>query len=117
MSEPINDIKKKLDRMELKAPRPRLIDIIVADRRDGTYDLIYAFHHEGKIVDVRYVFKEEDELESLSDRYSGALFMEREAMEMFGVKFKGVDGAFLLDPELSPKTPLRLPRLEVKKDG
>jgi len=42
--------------------------------------------------------------------------MEKEAAEMFGVRFKGVSGNFLLD-ETSPKAPLRQPRKEVAKDG
>jgi len=114
MSAPNSQIFEMLDRM---TPQPRLIDIMVADRRDGTFDLIYVVQHEGKLVDMRFVFREEDELESMAKRYSGALFMEKEAAEMFGVKFKGVTGSFLLDPELSPKTPLRLRPKEVAKDG
>jgi NADH:ubiquinone oxidoreductase subunit C len=113
MSAPNSEIREMLDHM---VPRPRLIDIMVADRRDGTFDLIYVVQHEGKLVDVRFVFREEDELESLAPHYSGALCMEKEAMEMFGVKFKGVSGNFLLD-ETSPKAPLRLKPKEVAKDG
>ena len=113
MSAPNSEIRDVLDHM---VPRPRLIDIMVADRRDGTFDLIYVVQHEGKVVDFRFIFKEEDELESLAPRYSGALYMEKEAAEMFGIRFKGVSGSFLLDAS-SPKAPLRLPRKEVGKDG
>lgn len=110
------DVRKKLEKMMLKAPRPRLVDIMAADRRDGTYDLIYVFQHEGSLVDLRYVVTEDEEISSISDLYSGALCMEREIIDMFGLKFKGVEGGFLLDKN-SPKNPLRLPRKEVEKDA
>ncbi|MCE5297140.1 MAG: NADH-quinone oxidoreductase subunit C [Euryarchaeota archaeon] len=109
------DLRKKLERMSLKSPRPRLIDVIAADRRDGTYDLIYVFHHEGAIVDHRYVVNEDDDITSIADLYAGALCMEREIIDMYGLKFNGVTGGFLLDPS-SPKNPLRQPRKEVAKD-
>jgi NADH:ubiquinone oxidoreductase subunit C len=111
------DLRKKLDKLSLKSPRPRLIDIMAADRRDGTYDLIYALHHEGAVLDLRYIVNEEDEIDSIADLYAGALCMEREIIDMFGLRFKGVVGGFLLDPEKGPKNPLRLPRKEVMKDG
>ncbi|OPY31687.1 MAG: NADH dehydrogenase subunit C [Methanomassiliicoccales archaeon PtaU1.Bin124] len=113
MTAPNEGMKNELERM---SPRPRLIDVMVADRRDGSFDLVYVFQDGHGIKDLRCVFQDGEELESISSLYSGALYMEKEAAEMFGVRFKGVDGLFLLD-EASPKAPLRLPRKEVGKDG
>jgi ech hydrogenase subunit D len=116
-SAPPNDIRKKLERMTRKADMPRLIDIFAVDRQDGTFDLIYTFHHENGLVDERFLVREEDELESIGDLYAAAVFMEREIIDMFGLHFKGLEGGFLLD-ENSPRTPLRKPiKVEVVKEA
>jgi len=115
MSEDPIDVRKRLEKMSLKSERPRLIDIMAADRRDGTYDLIYVFHHEGELVDMRYVVAKEEEIVSIADLYAGALCMEREIVDMFGLRIKGVSGGFLLGPN-SPPHPLRQSRKEAVKD-
>jgi ech hydrogenase subunit D len=113
---PPNDIRKRLERMTRKADRPRLIDIFTVDRQDGTFDLIYTFHHENGLVDERFLVREEDELESIGDLYAAAVYMEREIIDMFGLHFKGLEGGFLLDKN-SPRTPLRKPiKVETVKE-
>ena len=114
---PVNDIQERLDKMMKKGPKLRLISIFAADRRDGTFDLIYSFHGGDAVQDIRYIVKADDELASLSELYVGAICMEREVVDMFGLRFKGIAGGFLLDPERSPKTPLRLPPKEVGGNG
>jgi NADH:ubiquinone oxidoreductase subunit C len=118
MSEgPSNDIHGRIDEMTRNGPKPRLISIFAADRRDGTFDLIYAFHDGDEVHDIRYIVKADEEQPSLSDQYIGAICMEREVVDMFGLQFKGIVGGFLLDPEKSPRMPLRLPPKEVAKNG
>jgi NADH:ubiquinone oxidoreductase subunit C len=120
-STPPNDIRKRLERLTRKADMPRLIDIIAVDRQDGTFDLIYTFHHQNAMMDERFVVKAEDELESIRDLYAAAVYMEREIIDMFGLRFQGLKGGFLLDKN-SPQTPLRKPikvepAKEVKPDA
>jgi NADH:ubiquinone oxidoreductase subunit C len=111
-----NDIRKRLERMTRKADMPRLIDIIAVDRQDGTFDLIYTFHHQNALVDERFVIKAEDELESIRDLYAAAVYMEREIIDMFGLHFQGLEGGFLLDKN-SPQAPLRKPiKVETVKE-
>ena len=113
---PPNDIRKRLERMTRKADMPRLIDIIALDRQDGTFDLIYTFHHQNALMDERFVIKADDELESIGDLYAAAVYMEREVIDMFGLRFKGLEGGFLLDKN-SPLTPLRKPiKVETAKE-
>jgi NADH:ubiquinone oxidoreductase subunit C len=107
---PINDIKAKIDRMAFKFPRPRLITIISIDNADGTFELIYALHYNNQYTEVRYTAREEDELESLSSYYAAAINMEREIVDMMGLKFKGIEGGMLLDPAKGIVAPLRKPR-------
>ncbi len=113
---PPNDIRKRLERMTRKADMPRLIDIIAVDRQDGTFDLIYTFHHQNALMDERFVIKADDELESIRDLYAAAVYMEREIIDMFGLRFTGLEGGFLLDKN-SPLTPLRKPiKVETVKE-
>ena len=107
---PVNDIGSKVDRMALKYPKPRLITIIPIDNADGTFELIYAFHYNNQYTEVRYTVKEEDELESLSTHYAGAINMEREVVDMMGLRIKGIEGGMLLTPGKGIVTPLRKPR-------
>jgi NADH:ubiquinone oxidoreductase subunit C len=106
---PVNDIKSRIDRMDLKLPKPRLITIIANDNADGTFELIYGFHYNNQYTDVRFTVKGDDELESLSSYYAGAVNMEREVIDMMGLHFKGVEGGLLLDPAKGIVTPLRKP--------
>ena len=108
-NKPVNDIKSKIDRMDLKFPKPRLITIIANDNADGTFELIYGFHYNNQYTDVRFTVKGEDELESLSSYYAGAVNMEREVVDMMGLHFKGIKGGLLLEPGKGIVAPLRKP--------
>lgn len=106
---PVNDIISKVDRMTFKYPKPRLITIVANDNADGTFELIYAFHYNNQYTEVRYMVKAEDELDSLSPYYAGAVNMEREIVDLMGLHFKGIEGGMLLTPEKGIVAPLRKP--------
>jgi NADH:ubiquinone oxidoreductase subunit C len=106
---PVNDIRSKVDRMTFKYPKPRLITIVANDNADGTFELIYAFHYNNQYTEVRYSVKAEDELDSLSSYYAGAINMEREITDLMGLHFQGIEGGLLLTPEKGVVTPLRKP--------
>ncbi len=102
------DVRDKLRQAESQAPA-RLISIFPVDNADGTLDLIYVFQIGSEVVQYRYTVNEDEDIESLSDLFKGALNMEREAVDLFGLRIKGVEGGLLLGPESGVVKPLRKP--------
>ena len=101
------DLHKQIEKLMLKSPKPRLMTISAADNGDGTYDLIYWMHHDGAVLDIRYKVTADEELEDASDIWLGAINMEREIIDLMGLKFKGQVGGLLLLKGRSPENPLR----------
>jgi Ni,Fe-hydrogenase III component G len=113
------DVRDRLRQAESLATA-RLIAIFPVDNADGTLDVIYMFQVGTEVVQHRYVIREDEELDSLSDLFKGALNMEREMMDLFGLKVKGVEGGLLLCPESGVIQPLRKPtkqNVERKEGG
>src|SRR5512137_839870 len=102
------DIRDRLKRTESLGPA-RLISIFPLDNSDGTLDIIYMLQVGADVELHRYNIGENEELESLSDLFKGALNMEREMVDLFGIKVKGVEGGLLLCPESGVIRPLRKP--------
>jgi NADH:ubiquinone oxidoreductase subunit C len=119
-------VREKLRNAERYGPS-RPIAVFPIDNADGTFDLIYMFQHGEEVVTYRYKIKPEDEIESLSDLWKGVLNMERENIDLFGMRFKGVEGGLFLVPGSGVVAPLRKPlqpkegakpeAKEVEKDG
>jgi len=59
------------------------------------------------VEDRRFVVEAEEEVDSISDIYAGATNMERENMDLLGMRFKGLEPGLLLVPGKSVKAPLR----------
>jgi NADH:ubiquinone oxidoreductase subunit C len=117
------DVRRKLEKAE-RYGHSHLISIFPIDNADGTLDVIYMFQHNEEVVQYRYTIPADMELESLSDLYRGAWNMEREAVDLFGMRFKGVPPGLFLMPEGGIKAPLRKPihpktepKDEEKKEG
>lgn len=102
------DVRDRLRQAGGQGPA-RLISIFPLDNADGTLDVIYMFQSGADVVQHRYTIKEEEELDSLSDLFKGALNMEREMVDLFGIRVKGVEGGLLLCPESGVIKPLRKP--------
>ena len=102
-----SDLHKQIEKLMLKSPKPRLMTISAADNGDGSFDLIYWLHHDNGILNIRYKVTAEEELEDASDIWKGAINMEREMIDLLGLKFKGQEGGLLLVKGRSPETPLR----------
>jgi NADH:ubiquinone oxidoreductase subunit C len=122
MTPPKVDIKVDLrGRLERGSKEPsRLISIIPVDNADGTFDLIYMFQRGEGVEQYRYTFPVEEELDTISDLFKGALNMEREITDLFGMRFEGVQGGLLIMPDSGIVAPLRKPSIgqkEVRKDG
>lgn len=100
---------------QMMASGARLVAVIAQDNGDGTLQLIYLFDSGGKLTDRRYTILPDWEVDSVSDVYSGAVNMERESVDLLGVKFKGITPGLLLVPGKSEVTPLRKGALEPKE--
>lgn len=109
-------MREKLKKAERNGPS-RLISVFPLDNGDGTLDLIYIFQHNEEVVQYRYTIKADEEVESITDLYKGALNMERENVDLFDLRVKGVLGGLFLLPD-APKAPLRKgPKQEARSDG
>lgn len=106
--DPIIDLRKDLEKAERNG-HSHLISIFPIDNADGTMDVIYMFQHNEDVVQYRYTIPSDLELGSLSDLYKGAYNMEREAIDLFGMRFNGVPPGLLIPPESDIKAPLRKP--------
>lgn len=85
----------------------RFIALVVRESEDGMFELIYAFDQGGKLADFRFSIPLDREVDSVADIYPGAMTAEREAVDLFGVRLKGVrPGLFLVEGK-SPPEPLR----------
>jgi ech hydrogenase subunit D len=96
------------DARDMRARGARLITIAGRDVGDGTFELIYAYDLEGKVVDHRFTVLPDWEVDTITDVYSGAMNMERENIDLLGLRFKGMQPGLLLVPG-SKVAPLRKP--------
>lgn len=85
----------------------RMIGIVVRENEDGTMELIYLFDRRGRMEDFRFSVLPDQEIDSVADLFPGALSLEREAVDMFGLHFKGVRPWMFLVEGKSPVAPLR----------
>lgn len=85
----------------------RMIAIVARENDDGTIELIYVFDRDQKVVDFRFQILPEWEIESVADIFKGALTLEREVVDLFGLNIKGAAPWIFLEPGKSPVAPLR----------
>ncbi len=114
------DIRTKVSRLEkLQA---QLISITAVDLADGSFELIYSFFSKSELVNLRFTVADGFEIDSIADMFPGARNFEREIIDLFGLKFKGVDGGLLIMPSAKIVAPLRktsapeTPRTRAKKE-
>jgi len=99
------DIRSKI--MKLERAKAQLIAITAVDLADGSFELIYSFFSKSELVNLRFTIGEGFELDSVADMFPGALNFEREIIDLFGLKFKGVRGGLVITPESGIVAPLR----------
>lgn len=102
------DLRAWISEATASAPL-RLISIIPADNGDGTLRLVYMFQHGERVVQRAYTIRAEEEIDSIAGVFKGALNMEREDIDLFGLRFKGVEGGLLLSLGGPIAAPLRKP--------
>jgi NADH:ubiquinone oxidoreductase subunit C len=101
---------------ELISNGARMIMIVARENDDGTIELTYLFDRAGQLVNFRFVILPDWEVDSVVDIYKGALNLERELVDLFGLRFKGVRPGLLLVPG-SKVAPLRKQRAAEVKGG
>jgi len=87
----------------------RISDITTYDNGKGRLELTYRFCIEGVVLNVKTAVSSKDpKLPTCTSLFPGALLVEREQHEMFGVVFTGHPGLKgLLFAGNTPETPLR----------
>jgi Ni,Fe-hydrogenase III component G len=108
-------IRAKVETM--RSAGARLIAIIAQENENGTIDLHYTFDQKDAIVDIPLTILPEWEMDSVADIYAGAMNMERENIDLFGLRFKGQVPGLLLDAGKSMVSPLRKKQVEELKKG
>jgi len=99
------DIRSKV--MKLSKAEAQLVAITVVDLSDGTFELIYTFFTKSQLVSIRFTVSDRGEMDSISDIFPGATNFEREIIDLFGLRFKGMKGGLLITPESGIVAPLR----------
>lgn len=125
VSPPVFDIRSKV--MKLSKAEAQLVAITAVDLADGTFELIYTFFSRSQLVSIRFPVSDQQETDSISDMFPGATNFEREIIDLFGLRFKGMKGGLLITPESgivaplrkssSPSTPSSRDAKEATKDG
>jgi len=99
------DIRSKI--IKLERAKAQLVAITAVDLADGNFELIYSFFSKSELVNLRFTIGEDFEVDSIADMFPGALNFEREIIDLFGLKFKGVRGGLMITPESGIVAPLR----------
>lgn len=93
---------------QLKKDGYRNATMICLKANDG-HDLIYVFEKDNKLKNLKYFLKPGEKAKSISGIYLGALLIENEYQDLFGLTFEGLaidyKGYLYLTPN-SPKAPL-----------
>ena len=111
---PYRNIHAKAE--EHKKNGDRLMTLIAFEGQTGEFELRYLFDASGKILQDTIMIMPEWEVESISDVYKAGLNMEREVIDLFGLKFKGVLPGLLMDKDKGIIAPLRKRVSDIKED-
>ena len=95
----------KLQAQRMRGSKARLATIVAEENGDGMR-LTYIYDLNGKMRDYQYFLLPHEQIDSISDVYIGALNMEREIVDLFGLEIK-VAAPELLLVEESKHAPLR----------
>ena len=101
------DIRKALE--TVKEATERISDLSVYDAGNGRLEVMYRFFVSGAVLTVKTVIPAHSpRLPTCTGLFPGALLMEREQHEMFGVYFGGHPGLDkVLFANSTPEKPLR----------
>lgn len=94
-----------LQAQRMRGSKARLAAIVAEENGDGMR-LTYIYDLNGKLRDYQYFLLPHEQINSISDIYTGALNMEREIVDLFGLEINGAPPELLL-VEKSKHAPLR----------
>ena len=88
--------------------KARLICISGLDTGEGTMEINYHFVvNNGEVVTLRLTRGIDEEFKSVVDKFPAAGLVEKELVEMYGIKMDGVEGHLLLAAGEGIYTPQR----------
>lgn len=85
----------------------RFSTLVGVDIDDATIEVIYLFDHQDELLHLRIRYDFDESIPSISDIFPAATILERELVDMFGVKVDGMEPYLLLEPGSGIKAPLR----------
>jgi len=113
-----NDIEVELNRAKIKEAilffkqhgYDQIITIIPVELDNG-FQLIYCLENKGAIAALKIKIPCDDlTVETTSDIMKGAENLEKEARDLFGLKFKGLKEGRIIAPDGWPEKPIMLKR-------
>lgn len=72
----------------MKRAGARFVVLAAVDHLDDI-EVIYLFHHEGALKEVKLMVPYEADIPSITDLFPSAGFVEREMVDLFGAKVPG----------------------------
>ena len=102
---PASEIRPNV--MKMSRASAQLVAIVAVDLADGNFELIYSFFSRSELINLRFTVPDGVEIDSISDMFPGAVNFEREIIDLFGLRFKGIPGWLMLTPESGIVAPLR----------
>jgi NADH:ubiquinone oxidoreductase subunit C len=69
----------------------RFVTITCADNGNGTNDLIYHFDKNLELISAKVIVESGEEVQSISKIYFGAILVENEVKELFGINIKDIE--------------------------
>lgn len=106
------EVRSKLEKLAKSSAR--FVVLAANDLADGNFEVIYLFVHEGQLLEVRLCTGIDEVVPTITDLYPAAAFLEREMVDLFGVKVEGAAPNMLLVPDSSIKSPLRKKPVEAQ---
>lgn len=105
---------------ELSDEGYRFVTMTCCSNKDGTFDIFYSFDKELKLANLKMTVPPNTGVQSISQTYLCAAFVENEISELFGIPFTGLaidyGGKFILS-EGAPDAPFGRGIVIVNKDG
>jgi NADH:ubiquinone oxidoreductase subunit C len=83
----------------------------------GRLEIIYLFHHEGQLKEVKLQVPYDVEFPSITDLFPSANFVERETVDLLGAKIKGAAPFLELTEGAGIVAPLRKDAVNPRPSG
>ncbi len=99
------EVRSKIEKMQKSGAR--FVVLAANDMGEGKFEVIYLFYHMGELLEVRLCVGIDEVVPTITDLFPAAAFLEREMVDLFGVKVEGAAPNLLLEPGAGVVAPLR----------